>query len=288
MIDKLGLPDLSVDCGELFTVSADCAGFTPPFYNARYECLPTDALIGEYEGMDYRKDFFVGGGASAELIANINTVKEIDWSDADNLEDTFIAYMIGNDNFNKAFANVVWEQVAPENRNAVIADCLDRLVEQLNANPVVEFKKFDTRDAKGLKMLRMVEAYLNRAEAYWEKDLYGLAKADLMTVMEQGGLNFGMEYMMLMYDMVSNEELIDYILRERRREFALEGFRSMDLLRRGMPLVRYYGTTPAMTVEPQLNMKADDPLRILPIPKKEMRLNVNVVQNTGYSGDRSF
>lgn len=88
--------------------------------------------------------------------------------------------------------------------------------------------------------------------------------------------------------MVSNEELIDYILRERRREFALEGFRSMDLLRRGMPLVRYYGTTPAMTVEPQLNMKADDPLRILPIPKKEMRLNSSVVQNEGYSGDRSF
>lgn len=288
LIDKLGLPDLSVDCGELFTVSAEVSGFIPPFYDARFECLPTEALMGVYEGPDYRKGFFVGGGASASLIENINTVKGIDWSDVDNLEDTFIAYMIGNDNFEKAFANVVWEQVAVEDRNAVIADCLDRLVEELNANPVVQFKKFDTRDAKGLKMLRMVEAYLNRAEAYWENGEYGLAKADLMTVMEHGGLSYGMEYMMLMYDMVSNEELIDYILRERRREFALEGFRSVDLLRRGMPLVRYYGTTPALTGEPQLNMAADDPLRILPIPKKEMRLNANVLQNTGYSGDRSF
>lgn len=289
LIDKLGLPDdLSVDCGELFAVSADCAGFTPPFYDVRFECLPTEALIGVYEGTDYRKGFYVGGGASAGLIANINTVKDIDWSSTENLENTFIAYMIGNDNFEKAFANVVWEQVAPENRNAVIADCLDRLVEELNANPVVQFKKFDTRDAKGLKMLRMVEAYLNRAEAYWENGEYGLAKADLMMVMEHEGLNFGMEYMMLMYDMVSNEELIDYILRERRREFALEGFRSVDLLRRGLPLMRYYGTTPALTGEPQLNMTADDPLRILPMPKKEMRLNANVVQNAGYSGDRSF
>lgn len=289
LIDKLGLPaDLTVDCGELFTVSADCAGFTPPFYNVRYECLPTEALMGVYEGLDYRKGFYEGGGASASLVENINTVKEIDWSDASNLENTFIAYMIGSDNFEKAFANVVWEEVAPENRNAVIADRLDWLVEQLNANPVVEFKKFATRDAKGLKMLRMVEAYLNRAEAYWENGEYSLAKTDLMTVMEHEGLNYGMDYMMLMYNVVSDEELIDYILRERRREFALEGFRSMDLLRRGMPLVRYYGTTPAMTVEPQLNMKADDPLRILPIPKKEMRLNASVVQNEGYSGDRSF
>lgn len=289
LIDQVALPeDLSEDCGELFTISALTEGFIPPFYSVNFECLPSEALMNVYDETDYRYAFFEGGGVSEELMQDIEDIKSADWSSIDDLGDTYIGWVLGDRNFELAFGDVIWEEVAPENRNAVIAECLDKLLEKLGTSPLKEFVKFANRDTDGWKVLRRVEVYLNRAEAYWEKHEYALAKADLMTVMEHGGFEESMEYMMLSYSMVPDEELIDYILTERRREFALEGFRSVDLLRRGLPLRRYYAETPDMTDEPVLDMSADDPLRILPIPKKEMRLNGNVVQNEGYSNDRSF
>lgn len=293
LIDTKGLPaDLSVDCAELFTVSARTENFIPPFYSAHYECLPTEALVELYDGTDYRSDFFEGGGSIDEdLLWYIDMLKDMDWTDCADLENSLIAEMLGEFSgnlFEKAFAEVDWNEVEPARRNDVVSECLDKLLEGMVEDPLVKFKKFDNRDTDGWKVLRMVEVYLNRAEALWEKKEYALAKADLMTVMEHQGLEETMDYMFLSRGFVSDEELIDYILNERRREFALEGFRGVDLLRRGLPLRRYYGETPALTDEPVVDLPADDPLRILPIPKKEMRLNANIVQNEGYSSDRSF
>jgi hypothetical protein len=72
----------------------------------------------------------------------------------------------------------------------------------------------------------------------------------------------------------TQQQLIDAILLERRIELLGEGFRSMDLLRLGLPL-------PA---KPDVNttVTSSDPQYIWAIPNSELLVNKAAVQNPGY------
>jgi starch-binding outer membrane protein, SusD/RagB family len=71
----------------------------------------------------------------------------------------------------------------------------------------------------------------------------------------------------------TGQGLIDMILRERRIELLGEGFRSLDLLRLGLPLP----TKPDVLI----TVSSTDPQYIWPIPNNELLVNP-VVQNPGY------
>lgn len=120
-------------------------------------------------------------------------------------------------------------------------------------------------------VLRIAEMYLIRAEARVRKsspDLAG-AKADLDLVRKRAGLN---EY-------TSDIPIMQAIERERRWEFYAEGHILFDLVRTGR----------ALTVLKNINRKNGPPVslpnanrQVMPIPRREIDANPNLVQNQGY------
>jgi tetratricopeptide (TPR) repeat protein len=142
--------------------------------------------------------------------------------------------------------------------------------------------------------LRLAEVYLNRAEAYAKKGDVESAVADLNKILKnrlippEGGTID--DYL---YDpsSISNEEIVDVVLKERRIELAFEGHRIFDLLRNGKDIVRNYwgfhldsyNGVPTSS-EPGLDaggvlFHPDDPAVIYPVPSSEINTNKLCVQN---------
>jgi hypothetical protein len=141
--------------------------------------------------------------------------------------------------------------------------------------------------------LRLAEVYLNRAEAYAKKALVPDAVADLNTIRENRLLvPEGGDIADYLYDEgISNDEILDIVLKERRIELAFEGHRIFDLLRNGLDIVRNYwgfhldsyNGVPS-TSEPGLGaggvlFHPDDPNVIYPIPSSEISTNNLCVPN---------
>jgi starch-binding outer membrane protein, SusD/RagB family len=74
----------------------------------------------------------------------------------------------------------------------------------------------------------------------------------------------------------SGEPLLDSIYKERRKEFAFEGYRMFDLLRTGKGVTRIDGSNPSATVLPFGDSKT-----IAPLPLREVTLS-GLNQNLGY------
>lgn len=127
-----------------------------------------------------------------------------------------------------------------------------------------------------IKILRLSEMYLIRAEAHYELQNPTAARNDLnaVRVARIGGFDPATE------GNESGSALLDAILTERRKELAFEGHRWHDLKRRGLPIVR--GSDCSAT---QCELAADDYRFTLPIPQVELAGNVNMEQNPGYEGN---
>ena len=112
------------------------------------------------------------------------------------------------------------------------------------------------------KVFRLSEQYLIRAEAYWHKDEFDLASEDLLAIRKkriQGYGNFS----------DAGESLLEEIKTERVKELYMEGFRLMDLKRWGEGFKR----TPqqsSISGPDELDIKADNPMFVWPIPQHEM------------------
>lgn len=89
-------------------------------------------------------------------------------------------------------------------------------------------------------------------------------------------------------DLNTKEELINEIRNERTRELACEGFRLFDLkrwhlpMRRGVPQQRDLCSIPGENTTDKV-VAADSPRMTWPIPKHEMDVNKQIVQNPGYT-----
>ncbi|PRX43801.1 RagB/SusD family nutrient uptake outer membrane protein [Salegentibacter salegens] len=120
-----------------------------------------------------------------------------------------------------------------------------------------------------IKILRLAEQYLIRAEAYAKTGQNELAQQDLQVVMSRA--NPGAEEV----GEVGNE-LIDRILLERRKELAFEGHRLFDLNRnkRGVSIDQGEGNV--------IEASYPNEKFILPIPLSEINANTNIEQNPGY------
>jgi len=146
-------------------------------------------------------------------------------------------------------------------------------------------------------MLRFAEIYLNRAEAYanltghLEDALSDLneIRTNRMLVPEGDDLN------VYLYDAardnITQENILDVVLKERRIELAFEGHRIFDLLRNGKDLIRNYwgfhldnyngipsGSQPGLDAAGAV-IPADDPSTVYPMPESEISTNKLCVPN---------
>lgn len=171
----------------------------------------------------------------------------------------------------------------------------------MNGVDLYYIKKFSGQDdlptLSSPVMLRFAEVYLNRAESY--ANMAGHlddAIADLneirmnrMVVPEGGDLN---DYLYeASRDVITEENIVDFVLKERRIELAFEGQRIFDILRNGKDLIRNYwgyhldsyngipsGSEPGLDAAGVV-IPADDPSMVYPMPESELSTNKLCVPN---------
>ncbi len=124
-----------------------------------------------------------------------------------------------------------------------------------------------------LKLIRLAEMYLIRAEANAEKDQLTQASADLNAVRAariSGYTNI---------TLASKAEAVTAILNERFKELCFEGFRFYDLKRKGLPVERLLSDSRNANWQ---TLSANNYRFALPIPVDQLFANPNYQQNPGY------
>lgn len=124
-----------------------------------------------------------------------------------------------------------------------------------------------------LKIIRLSEMYLIRAEANAENNQLTQAASDinfLRTARITGYVN---------ETFANKTDAINAVMNERTKELCYEGFRYYDLKRRSLPVNRLAVDVQSTTWQ---NLAADDYRFTLPIPQDAIDANPNTVQNTGY------
>ncbi|SHF35625.1 RagB/SusD domain-containing protein [Pedobacter caeni] len=122
---------------------------------------------------------------------------------------------------------------------------------------------------EGVKVIRLSEVYLIRAEARAKQGKDALAAADLDVIAKRADATKASTT-------ETGQALQDLILAENRKEFAFEGHRLFDLTRNKLGFTKY--RTGGLTIPiPNTSLTT-----ILPIPLSEMNANTNMEQNEGY------
>ncbi len=125
-----------------------------------------------------------------------------------------------------------------------------------------------------IKVFRMGEIYLIRAEAHAEKNNLTAGAADLNSLRRARITGY--------VDQVftTKEALIDAIMLERFKELAFEKSRYFDLKRRLLPITRI--PEDAINALGAVNLDPSKREYLMPIPLAEINANNNMQQNTGY------
>lgn len=129
-----------------------------------------------------------------------------------------------------------------------------------------------TTFSEGIKVMRLAELYLIRAEALAHLGKAPEAQADLNVVAQRADRN-------ALPVTVTGQALLDAILLERRKELAFEGHRLFDLIRTKQSFTKYLASDKTIQVAwPSTKV-------ILPIPQRELDANPNIrnQQNEGYN-----
>lgn len=120
-----------------------------------------------------------------------------------------------------------------------------------------------------IKILRLAEQYLIRAEAYVKEGENTLAQNDLNVILKRANPNAPNAT-------ETGSDLLNRILEERRKELAFEGHRLFDLNRNKKDVK-------IIQSEKSITVSYPNDKFILPIPLKEINSNPNIKpQNTGY------
>ncbi len=161
-------------------------------------------------------------------------------------------------------------------------------------------KKFSNQDASPTLsspvMLRLAEVYLNRAEAYAQKLEVANAITDINEIRSNrmippSGHTMDEYTFDASRDSISNSNILDVALKERRIELAFEGHRIFDLLRNKKEIIRNYwgfhldsyngvptGSAPGFNAGGVKSLY-NNPANIYPIPSSEISSNKLCVQN---------
>lgn len=114
---------------------------------------------------------------------------------------------------------------------------------------------------------RLAEAYLNRAEAYAEKGETDKAMADLNTLLDTRlKVNPGVSAQ-------TQDEAVELVRVERRKELCFEGHRWFDLRRWGMPALEHKYSSSVNPGESEImRLEQGDRRYTLPVPRNERNL----------------
>jgi len=123
-----------------------------------------------------------------------------------------------------------------------------------------------------LKVLRLSELYLIRAEAAAEKSVpdFAIANADLNLIRKRG------DAAAVNVNLLVKTDFIDAILLERRKELAFEGNLLFDLNRRKKNIVRIDCKSNTC------NLNNGDYRLVMPLPADNIIANNSMIQNQGY------
>ena len=124
-----------------------------------------------------------------------------------------------------------------------------------------------------LKLIRLSEMYLLRAEAYAESNQLTQAAASLNAVRAARITGY------TNVTFASQAEAVTAIINERFKELCFEGFRFFDLKRKGLGISRFAADVTSSTWQ---NLPANDFHFALPLPQDEIFANPNTTQNPGY------
>jgi hypothetical protein len=127
-----------------------------------------------------------------------------------------------------------------------------------------------------IKLFRVAEMYLIRAEAYAAKGMAGLdpGTADLNTLRTQRISGYTAQ------TFANTTALMDAILLERFKELAFEGHRYLDLRRKNLDITRL--PEDAIQAPTAIKLTAADRAYYLPIPLRELQANENITQHPKY------
>jgi hypothetical protein len=125
--------------------------------------------------------------------------------------------------------------------------------------------------------IRYAEMFLNRAEAYAKMGEKSKAIADVNLIRKRAGIADS-----AMYDAanLTQKQVLDAVLEERRLEFYQEGQRAFDIYRNNRSMTRNYSSV--QQTDGHLTIKPDDYRIIWPIPQNAIFRNPNLIQNPGY------
>lgn len=189
---------------------------------------------------------------------------------------------LGSDNLGRIYLKPGYGdiRVSPDLKNVLeAADARNVFVSEFSGSPA-EFQnnKFSGQDGisglYSIKVLRISELYLIRAEAYAKTGSYALALADVNEIRAHRNLTA--------LENVPDANVLTAVLKEKRVEFMFEGHRYFDLLRNKLSIVRTTCNNPAQLNTPRCTIEASSPTAIFPIPQREIDVNLNIEQNPGY------
>ncbi|SFN70580.1 RagB/SusD domain-containing protein [Chitinophaga sp. YR627] len=189
---------------------------------------------------------------------------------------------LGSDNLGRIYLKPGYGdiRVSPDLKNVLeTADARNVFVSEFSGSPS-EFQnnKFSGQDGisglYSIKVLRISELYLIRAEAYAKTGSYALALADVNEIRAHRNLTA--------LENVPDANVLTAVLKEKRVEFMFEGHRYFDLLRNKLSIVRTTCNNPAQLNTPRCTIEANSPTAIFPIPQREIDVNLNIEQNPGY------
>uniref|UniRef100_UPI0032178EE6 RagB/SusD family nutrient uptake outer membrane protein n=1 Tax=uncultured Draconibacterium sp. TaxID=1573823 RepID=UPI0032178EE6 len=120
-------------------------------------------------------------------------------------------------------------------------------------------------------VLRVTEMYLNRAEAYLNKNMLAEAAADVKAIIARGVGKSVSEIIINETDQAALNHLIE---KERAKEFCFEGHQFFDITRKKQDLVREASTSSTV-----LRMNYPSDYFVLPISQKELDANLNIQPN---------
>jgi hypothetical protein len=124
-----------------------------------------------------------------------------------------------------------------------------------------------------LKIIRLAELYLIRAEAYAETNALANAAADLNNLRSKRITNY------VPVTFATTAEAVTAVLTERFKELCFEGFRYYDLKRRSLPVARLASDVQSPNWQ---SLPTTDYRFTLPIPQDAIDANSNTKQNPNY------
>lgn len=223
----------------------------------QYQLLPNATFVSNFLTLD-----------------NSETIFEIQYSEIDNQGTNSLAYIYNQKGYGDILATMdLYNQYSATDVRRSFMQIGNRNAKggEKNVPLVLKYNNEANVYSGHIKVIRLAEVYLNRAEA--NAHIPGneaLAIADLEKIAKRSDPSVVID------PTLTGQDLIDRILLERRKELAFEGHRLYDLTRNKMDFTKYQSGTTTITVDYPAQKT------ILPIPQAETDVNKNISQNEGY------